>query len=184
MATLWELGPIWCNPYSWLEGQGARIAIPKPCFAMSHPQLLIGELARRTGISRQAIRYYERIGVLEPPQRGANGYRRYSPQAQRRLQFVRQAQQLGLSLDEIKALLATERAGRAPCRELKAMLERHLATLDERIRQMQALRAQLAGRHRALEAAQPQAAPARPEEPICPVCSAAEAASPDQRTSG
>ena len=121
--------------------------------SMAQPELLIGELARRTGISRQTIRYYERIGVLEPPQRSANGYRRYSPQAQRRLQFVRQAQQLGLSLDEIKALLAAERDGRASCPELKVMLEQHLVTLDDRIRQMQALRAQLAGRHRTLEAA-------------------------------
>jgi len=157
-----------------LKVKGLRLQLAHPVTSMAQPELLIGELARRTGISRQTIRYYERIGVLEPPQRSANGYRRYAPQAERHLQFVRQAQQLGLSLEEIKALLATERAGRAPCHELKAMLERHLATLDDRIQQMQALRAQLAGRHRTLEAAQPQkAAAARPERPICPVCSSA-----------
>jgi MerR family mercuric resistance operon transcriptional regulator len=69
-------------------------------------RLTIGELARQAGVNLETIRYYERVGLLAKPPRTANGYRIFPDEAQRRLRFVKRAQELGFSLREIKELLA------------------------------------------------------------------------------
>lgn len=103
----------------------------------------IGQLGRRVGLSPQAIRYYERLGLVGPPRRTAARYRVYSQEDAARLRFIRQAQRLGLSLGEIKELVDLRAAGRAPCGRLKAMVRRRLEDLDRRIRELEALRAEL-----------------------------------------
>ncbi len=81
---------------------------------MSKDGLLMGEVARLAGASRKALRLYEEARILSPPRRTASGYRVYGADTLDLLAFVRQAQRLGFSLDEIKEIVSIKRT-RAPC---------------------------------------------------------------------
>lgn len=106
--------------------------------------LLIGEVAQRAGVSAPTVRYYEEIGLLPPPLRSATGYRRYSGQTVDELRFIRKAQALGFSLDEIGEILSLSRSGKTPCSHVLSLAHQHLAGVEERIRQLQHFRDQLA----------------------------------------
>lgn len=106
--------------------------------------LLIGEVSRRTGVAAPTIRYYERLGLLPAPQRSASGYRRYSESTVEALAFIRKAQALGFSLDEIAEVLKLTRAGQRPCARVLSLGREHLAAVEARIRQLQTFRDQLA----------------------------------------
>lgn len=108
------------------------------------PGLLIGELAERTGVAAPTIRYHESLGLLRPPARSTAGYRKYSEDAVDELSFIRKAQALGFSLDEIAEILKLTRSGRTPCDRVLSLAHQHLAAVDERIRQLQSFRDQLA----------------------------------------
>ena len=103
----------------------------------------IGELAERAGISTKAIRYYEQIGILTPPARTLSGYRTYDEAALGRLGFVRAAQAVGLTLGEIRQVIAFRDDGQAPCAHVTELLQRHAADLDARIHELQQLRSEL-----------------------------------------
>jgi MerR family transcriptional regulator, copper efflux regulator len=103
----------------------------------------IGELAEQAGISTKAIRYYEQIGILTPPARTSSGYRTYDQTALGRLGFVRAAQALGLTLGEIRRIIAFRDDGAAPCAHVTDLLQRRAAELDARIRELQQLRGEL-----------------------------------------
>ena len=103
----------------------------------------IGELAEQAGISTKAIRYYEQIGILTPPARTASGYRTYDQAAIGRLSFVRAAQAVGLTLGEIRQVIAFRDNGQAPCAHVTDLLQRHAADLDQRILELQQLRGEL-----------------------------------------
>jgi MerR family copper efflux transcriptional regulator len=103
----------------------------------------IGELAERAGISTKAIRYYEQIGILSPPDRTASGYRSYDEAALGRLGFVRAAQAVGLTLGEIRQVIAFRDQGQAPCAHVTELLYRHTAELDARILELRRLRGEL-----------------------------------------
>lgn len=106
--------------------------------------LLIGDVAKRTGVSAPTIRYYEGIGLLPSPARSGAGYRRYSDATIEELLFIRKAQSLGFSLDEIAEILQLSRSGNVPCSHVLSLAHQHLAAVDERIRQLRAFRRQLA----------------------------------------
>ena len=107
--------------------------------------LSIGELARRTGLSVSAIRFYEAKGLLEPIRTGGN-QRRFLRSDIRRLSFAMIAQKLGLSVREIEAELARLPLGRAPTQsDWQAISERIRDRLDERIALLQRTRDRLAG---------------------------------------
>ena len=106
--------------------------------------LLIGDVTRRTGIATPTIRYYESIGLLKPAARSPAGYRRYTQSTVDELLFIRKAQALGFSLDEISEILTLTRAGKAPCSRVLSLAKQHLAAVDDRIRQLQRFRTQLA----------------------------------------
>jgi MerR family transcriptional regulator, copper efflux regulator len=103
----------------------------------------IGELAERAGISTKAIRYYEEVGILAPPARTPSGYRSYDEAALGRLAFVRAAQAVGLTLGEIRRIIAFRDDGQAPCAHVTDLLHRRAADLDARIRELQQLRGEL-----------------------------------------
>ena len=103
----------------------------------------IGELAEQAGISTKAIRYYEQVGILAPPARTPSGYRSYDQTALGRLEFVRAAQAVGLTLGEIRQVIAFRDDGQAPCAHVSDLLQRHAADLDRRIRELQQLRGEL-----------------------------------------
>jgi MerR family mercuric resistance operon transcriptional regulator len=106
--------------------------------------LLIGEVAQRTGVSATTIRYYEELGLLPSPPRSSAGYRRYSEQSVEELRFIRKAQSLGFSLDEIGGILKLSRSGETACAHVLSLAHQHLASVEERIRQLQHFRDHLA----------------------------------------
>ncbi|MGH9215344.1 MAG: heavy metal-responsive transcriptional regulator [Acidimicrobiales bacterium] len=100
----------------------------------------IGELAGRLGLNPKTIRYYEGIGLLAAPDRTASGYRRYDEDALERLTFIKTAQRLGLSLDEIREILALRDGGQRPCAYVRDVLRRQVTEIDERIAELTSLR--------------------------------------------
>jgi DNA-binding transcriptional MerR regulator len=105
--------------------------------------LTIGKVARRVGIRPSAIRYYERQGVLEPTVRRPNGYRTYSDEAVKLLLFVKRAQALGITLKELKPLLALASRGQQPCSNVKALARHHLRDIERKMQELEALRNEL-----------------------------------------
>jgi len=103
----------------------------------------IGELAERSGVSRDTIRYYESAGVLPEPSRSDSGYRLYTPDDVERLGFVRQAKALGLGLPEIAEILEIVDEGRHPCPEVLNALAERLVETRRRIRQLEELESRL-----------------------------------------
>lgn len=105
--------------------------------------MLIGELARRTGVRAKTIRYYESIGLMPDPPRTSGGYREYQPAAERRLSFVRAAQSVGLTLGEIREILGFRDRGERPCEHVRSLIEQHAADLSARITALEAMRLDL-----------------------------------------
>lgn len=106
--------------------------------------LKIGEVAKRTGIGVETLRFYERSGLLSQPARTEGGYRLYDSEALDTLEFIKRAQTLGFTLDEIKRIIAESQAGQSPCDEVREIVRQRLAELDERLEQMQRYRDALA----------------------------------------
>ena len=103
----------------------------------------IGELAGRAGLNPKTIRYYETIGLLPPPKRTAAGYRQYDDTTVSLLQFVQRAKQLGLSLTEIRTILALHGRGEQPCDHVVTMIDHELARVAERIAALTRLHTEL-----------------------------------------
>lgn len=106
-------------------------------------QYKIGELALRMDLNQRTIRYYEKIKLLPKPQRTRSGYRLYGPLDEARLRFILRAKQIGLSLEEIREILALRDEGQRPCRHVLALVGRKLAAIDEQLRVLQDLRHEL-----------------------------------------
>jgi DNA-binding transcriptional MerR regulator len=102
-----------------------------------------GELARLTGISPDTLRHYERLGVLPRPRRGGNNYRLYPRAALERVRIVRHALSIGFSLAELAKVFRVREQGGIPCRQVKALLEEKLASVDREIEDLQTLKANL-----------------------------------------
>jgi DNA-binding transcriptional MerR regulator len=105
----------------------------------------IGQLAEATGLSRDALRFYEKRGLLTPL-RGSNGYRHYPAEAADWLRYVRTAQSLGFTLAEIEADLPLLAAGPASADALRIALRRKLDDITRRVEGLTALRDELARR--------------------------------------
>lgn len=101
----------------------------------------IGELARASGLSVPTLRFYEREGLLPPPARSEGNYRHYSPAQVERALFIRRCRALGLSLDELRALLAAR--DEQACEAVNSLIDRHLAHVQARRRELEALEAEL-----------------------------------------
>jgi DNA-binding transcriptional MerR regulator len=106
--------------------------------------LLIGDVAKRSGVSTPTIRYYEEIGLLPKPHRSSTGYRHYSANTVEELRFIKKAQALGFSLEEVGEILKLSRSGKTPCPQVLSLAHRHVAAVEERIRQLQTFRDHLA----------------------------------------
>lgn len=107
-------------------------------------KLLIGQLASLGGVKRDSIRFYERNGLLPKPARNANGYRAYDQAAVTRLRFIKKAQSLGFSLDEVRRILSLRGQGSTTCRSVLAIAEATLAEAEIKLRDLQEFRDSLA----------------------------------------
>ena len=107
--------------------------------------MTVGEVARRLRLNPRTLRYYERIGVLPPAKRSRAGYRLYGPADVARLAFIGKAKRLGLTLDEIKEVLALRDADRAPCERVSQVVEAKLAAIEGQLRALTELRGELQG---------------------------------------
>jgi DNA-binding transcriptional MerR regulator len=94
-------------------------------------------------VSVQAVRYYERLGLLPPAERADSGYRVYSPEVLERLTFIQQAQALGFSLDEIREIVRMKYAGRSPCDCVRQLLEQKLHEIDREMARLREFRQEL-----------------------------------------
>ena len=110
----------------------------------SRAALKIGEVAKLTGIGIEALRFYERSGLLGRPGRNQSGYRLYDPEVLERLHFIKRAQVLGFSLDEIKQIIAEKQAGDSPCEAVRDIVRTRLQGLDDHKREMRRYRNELA----------------------------------------
>lgn len=103
----------------------------------------IGQLADEAGLTAKTIRYYEGIGLLAEPERQANGYREYEPDALERLRFIRDAQAAGLTLAEVGEILAMKSEGMSTCSHTRALLDKHLQDVSAQIARLEAAKAEL-----------------------------------------
>jgi DNA-binding transcriptional MerR regulator len=111
--------------------------------------MTIGELSQKSGIGPQAIRYYERRGLLPEPHRWPDsGYRDFDADAVVCLRFIRSAKLVGFTLHEIKKLLELRIPPRGSCAEVAPLVAKKIAELDSRIREMQRIKRALAAMER------------------------------------
>lgn len=114
-------------------------------WVMAREGLLIGEIAARTGVSRKALRLYEKVGIVPAPRRTGAGYRLYGQDTVALLVFVTQARRLGFRLDEIKRIVVLKRAGRAPCAHVLDLVREKLETIEQTLTDLAEVRGQLRG---------------------------------------
>jgi DNA-binding transcriptional MerR regulator len=110
----------------------------------SNGTMKVGELAAQAGTGVQTLHYYERLGLLPKPERSTANYRLYGPGALRRVQFIKNAQAVGFTLEEIKQILEFQKPGAARCRGVIELGEKRLRELDAQLEILQAFRRSLA----------------------------------------
>ena len=138
------------------------------CTVLSAPTTMnISQLAKAVGVSTDTVRYYEKQGLISPPQRQANGYRRYTDTHVDLVRFVRGAQALGFSLAEIRAILPQVVQGTLGRSEIEQQLQAKMAQIDAHMAQLKTLKKELAATFSALRCA--------PHQPVA----AANATAPD-----
>ena len=130
------------------DRSATREAVPR--------ELTIGQVSQRTGISAKTIRYYEEVGLLPRPTRGANHYRRYSQGDINRLLLLRRIKLLGAPLSEAKTLLASATDARCVDAQeaLLALVDERLTALDQQIAELLSLRSEIHDYRRTLESCQ------------------------------
>ena len=101
------------------------------------------EVASEAGVNAQTLRYYERRGLLPEPERLQSGYRSYGPEAVRTVRFVKRAQRLGFTLEEVESLLQLVGGGPRSCEEARQLASEKLADLEQRIEALEAIRISL-----------------------------------------
>lgn len=129
-------------PWSELQVYGALMPMPKP--NPMEQALRIGEVARRAEVSIDAVRFYEREGLLGRVRRTSSGQRLYDDETVRRLAFVRRATALGFSLAEVKSLLSLRVSARMSCDRVRERALAKMRDMERRIAELEAMRGALA----------------------------------------
>lgn len=102
--------------------------------------LSIGALAKQAGVNLETVRFYERRGLLPDPPRTESGYRMYPSEAVRRLRFIKRAQELGFSLNEIDELLALRSSPRGSSAEVRRRAEAKIEDIEAKLRTLQSMK--------------------------------------------
>lgn len=105
--------------------------------------LTIGRVGKRAGMEPKTLRYYDRVGLLRPSRRTPAGYRIYDDTVLARLDFIRRAKALGMSLADIRRILAFRDEGAAPCTHVQHLVERNLAEVESQLARLAGLRKDL-----------------------------------------
>ena len=127
---------------------------------MREGEYTISQLATAAGIPTTTMRYYERVGLIEPEDRSAGNYRLYTDDSLRKVKFIRAAQGTGFTLDDIRQLLAAE-DGRIPrCCDVQPLLNERLADVEQRLRDLQDVK-------RVLQSALRKCRRGKPRDPCC-----------------
>lgn len=133
----------------------------------------IGHLAELTGVPARTLRFYEAQGLLPAPARTAAGYRDYDPAIAERVAFIRHAQSAGLTLAQIRDVLAVRDDGRAPCEHVAGFVEQRLGDVERRVEELTATRHRLLALRERLRSLEPAAC--APDE-ICSAMTAGDGA--------
>jgi MerR family mercuric resistance operon transcriptional regulator len=99
-------------------------------------QYTISQLASAVGVPTTTLRYYERAGLLEPEDRSGGNYRLYTDESLRRLKFIRAAQAIGFTLDDVKALLATKDGETPSCPDVQVLIQERLSNIEDRLKDL------------------------------------------------
>lgn len=108
-------------------------------FTLARDRIKRGELAARSGCNPETIRFYENIGLLNPPERTASGHRLYSPGDQRRLRFILRGRELGFTIEELRSLLSMVDGGAYACKDVYEMTLAHLGSVSAKIADLKKL---------------------------------------------
>lgn len=103
----------------------------------------IGEAAKASGVSAKMIRHYESVGLFPEAHRTDSGYRQYADKEVSTLRFIRQSRDLGFSIEQIRELLGLWQNRRRPSRQVKALAQAHIQELDEKLQELQRMKATL-----------------------------------------
>jgi DNA-binding transcriptional MerR regulator len=103
------------------------------------------ELALASGVSADTLRHYERLGLLRGTTRTASGYRRFPPEAIARVQVIQRALAVGFSLKELAGAFGERERGGVPCQRVRLLVGERLAALEDRLRDLTALRDEMRG---------------------------------------
>ena len=103
----------------------------------------IGQAATASGVSAKMIRHYEQVGLFPEPDRTDAGYRQYSEKEVHTLRFIRQARDLGFSIQQIGELVGLWQNRRRPSRQVKALAEAHIKELEQKTQDLLAMKATL-----------------------------------------
>lgn len=125
---------------------------------------LIGSVAKESGVPIKTIRYYEELGLLKTSGRTEGGFRIFRSDVLARLNFIKRAQRLGLSLAEIKDFLDIHDQGELPCEHVQIKLEDKISEIEQQIQQLQILKLELKGLLSGWETI-----PENLEDTICPI---------------
>jgi len=106
--------------------------------------MTIGQVAQQAGVGVETVRFYERTGLLSAPPRRASGYRQYTQEAVRRIQFIKRSQELGFALKEIRELLCLRVDPDTTCGDVRQRAEAKMADIDAKLRDLQRMHQALA----------------------------------------
>jgi DNA-binding transcriptional MerR regulator len=126
--------------------------------------LKIGEVSRQTDVAVGALRYYESLGLIQS-ERGENSYRYYAPETVQQVQFIKKAQSLGFSLEDIGQVLTVHHRGDVPCEFVQSLLQDKIQQLEAQIEQMMTFKSALEQYRDSWAAHQPRPRPGD----ICPL---------------
>lgn len=126
--------------------------------------LLIGQVTTLSGVPIRTIRYYESLGLLKSSGRTEGGFRQFSADILARLSFIKRAQSLGLSLQEIGEILAVYDSGKPPCDQVQQKLEEKILEIERQVEHLLSLRGELQGLLSGWDSVK-----SRTEDTICPI---------------